>query len=371
MSEHLLEVKDLHVSFRTVIGEVKAVRGVDFYVDKGETLGIVGESGCGKSVTVQTIMRLNPEPPAWIKQGSILYQGTNLAKLTDKEMRAYRGKEFSMIFQDAMTSLNPTTKIGRQMKEMLRAHRDLSDAEARKICIRMLGMVGLPNPETVYERFPHTLSGGQRQRVMIAMALSCEPPILIADEPTTALDVTIQAQILEVMNKLKKETNTSIIFITHNMGVVARMADRIAVMYAGQIIESGTARDIFYDPQHPYTWGLLGSMPSLKGDVPERLLSIPGTPPDLFDPPKGCGFASRCEHCMNVCVNRVPPEYETKEGHKVRCWLLDERCKNKVKRPVMEVVRSTTSESECSHSPSVASAGACSSDGRSREEDVL
>ena len=232
MSEHLLEVKDLHVSFRTVIGEVKAVRGVDFYVDKGETLGIVGESGCGKSVTVQTIMRLNPEPPAWIKQGSILYQGTDLAKLTDKEMRAYRGKEFSMIFQDAMTSLNPTTKIGRQMKEMLRAHRDLSDAEAREICIRMLGMVGLPNPETVYERFPHTLSGGQRQRVMIAMALSCEPSILIADEPTTALDVTIQAQILEVMNKLKKELNTSIIFITHNMGVVARMADRIAVMYA-------------------------------------------------------------------------------------------------------------------------------------------
>ena len=334
MSEHLLEVKDLHVSFRTVIGEVKAVRGVDFYVDKGETLGIVGESGCGKSVTVQTIMRLNPEPPAWIKQGSILYQGADLAKLTDKEMRAYRGKEFSMIFQDAMTSLNPTTKISRQMKEMLRAHRDLSDAEAREICIRMLGMVGLPNPETVYERFPHTLSGGQRQRVMIAMALSCEPSILIADEPTTALDVTIQAQILEVMNKLKKELNTSIIFITHNMGVVARMADRIAVMYAGQIIESGSARDIFYNPKHPYTWGLLGSMPSLKGEVPERLLSIPGTPPDLFDPPKGCGFASRCEHCMNVCVNRVPPEYQVGNGHVARCWLLDERCKKKVESPI-------------------------------------
>ena len=327
MSEHMLEVKDLHVSFRTVIGEVKAVRGVDFHLDRGETLGIVGESGCGKSVTVQTIMRLNPEPPAWIKQGSILYEGVDLAQLTDKEMRAYRGKEFSMIFQDAMTSLNPTTRIGRQMKEMLRAHRDISDSEARKICIRMLGMVGLPNPETVYERFPHTLSGGQRQRVMIAMALSCEPSILIADEPTTALDVTIQAQILEVMNKLKKELNTSIIFITHNMGVVARMADRIAVMYAGQIIESGSARDIFYNPQHPYTLGLLGSMPSLKGEVPQRLASIPGTPPDLFDPPKGCGFASRCEQCMNVCVKCAPPEYTVEDGHTARCWLLDERCK--------------------------------------------
>ena len=335
MSEHLLEVKDLHVSFRNVVGEVQAVRGVDFYLDKGETLGLVGESGCGKSVTVQTIMRLNPEPPAVIKQGSIVYNGVDLAQLDDKGMRAYRGKEFSMIFQDAMTSLNPTTKIGKQMREMIRAHRKVSDAEAKEIIIRMLGMVGLPNPETVYERFPHTLSGGQRQRVMIAMAMSCNPSILIADEPTTALDVTIQAQILEVMNKLKRETGTSIIFITHNMGVVARMADRLAVMYAGQIIESGTAQDIFYRPKHPYTWGLLGSMPSLKGDVPERLLSIPGTPPDLFDPPKGCGFASRCEHCMNVCTKRVPPETEVAPGHKVRCWLLDERCKKKVEPPML------------------------------------
>ncbi|MBQ8653417.1 MAG: ABC transporter ATP-binding protein [Clostridia bacterium] len=334
MSEHLLEVKNLHVSFRTVIGEVKAVRGVDFYLDRGETLGLVGESGCGKSVTVQTVMRLNPEPPAEIKEGSIVYQGVDIAKLSDKEMRKYRGKEFSMIFQDAMTSLNPTTRIGKQMKEMLQAHRKVSDQEAREICIRMLSMVGLPNPETVYERFPHTMSGGQRQRVMIAMALSCNPSILIADEPTTALDVTIQAQILEVMNNLKRELNTSIIFITHNMGVVARMADRLAVMYAGQIIESGKSEDIFYRPKHPYTWGLLGSMPSLKGEVPKRLLSIPGTPPDLFAPPKGCGFASRCEHCMNVCVNRVPPEYDVGDGHKVRCWLLDPRCKADVKPPI-------------------------------------
>jgi len=334
MSEHLLEVKDLHVSFRTVIGEVKAVRGVDFYVDRGETLGIVGESGCGKSVTVQTVMRLNPEPPAEIKEGSIVYRGVDLARLTDKEMRQYRGKEFSMIFQDAMTSLNPTTKIGRQMKEMLKAHRKISDGEAKEIILKMFELVGLPNPEAVYERFPHTMSGGQRQRVMIAMALCCEPSILIADEPTTALDVTIQAQILEVMNKLKQELNTSIIFITHNMGVVARMADRIAVMYAGQIVESGTTEEIFYHPRHPYTWGLLGSMPSLKGEVPERLASIPGMPPDLFAPPKGCGFASRCPHCMNACVNQMPGEYEVSPGHKVRCWLLDERCHCDVKPPI-------------------------------------
>ena len=334
MGEHLLEVNNLHVSFRTVIGEVQAVRGVDFYVDRGETLGIVGESGCGKSVTVQTIMRLNAEPPAVIKDGSILYQDVDLAKLTDKQMRQYRGRDFSMIFQDAMTSLNPTTKIGRQMKEMLKAHRKVSDAEARETILKMFEMVGLPNPEAVYDRFPHTMSGGQRQRVMIAMALICNPSVLIADEPTTALDVTIQAQILEVMNNLKKELNTAIIFITHNMGVVARMADRIAVMYAGQIVESGTARDIFYHPRHPYTWGLLGSMPSLLGEVPERLMSIPGSPPDLFAPPQGCGFASRCPYCMKACVSHLPGEYAVAEGHKVRCWLCDERCGVKVQPPI-------------------------------------
>ncbi len=322
---HLLEVKDLHVSFDTAAGEVKAVRGVDFYLDRGETLGIVGESGCGKSVTIQTIMRLNDEPPARIAGGSIRYNGEELTGKTDKEMRAYRGKEFSMIFQDAMTSLNPTTKIGKQMREMLRAHENVSQEEARKRIADMFRLVGLPSPETLYNRFPHTLSGGQRQRVMIAMALACKPALLFADEPTTALDVTIQAQILEVMRTTQKEMNMGIIFITHNMGVVARMADRIAVMYAGQIVESGTAKDIFYHPKHPYTWGLIGSVPRMHGEIPHRLISIPGTPPDLFAPPKGCGFAARCSRCMHVCLNHTPTETEV-EGHRVRCWLYDPRC---------------------------------------------
>ncbi len=322
---HLLEVKDLHVSFDTAAGEVKAVRGVDFYLDRGETLGIVGESGCGKSVTIQTIMRLNDEPPARIAGGSIRYNGEELTGKTDKEMRAYRGKEFSMIFQDAMTSLNPTTKIGKQMREMLRAHENVSQEEARKRIADMFRLVGLPSPETLYNRFPHTLSGGQRQRVMIAMALACKPALLFADEPTTALDVTIQAQILEVMRTTQKEMNMGIIFITHNMGVVARMADRIAVMYAGQIVESGTAKDIFYHPKHPYTWGLIGSVPRMHGEIPHRLISIPGTPPDLFAPPKGCGFAARCSRCMHVCLDHTPTETEV-EGHRVRCWLYDPRC---------------------------------------------
>ncbi len=325
MSGHLLEVSDLHVSFETAGGEVKAVRGVDFFLDRGETLAIVGESGCGKSVTVQTVMRLNPEPPAVIRKGSILYQGEDLVPKTDRQMRQYRGKEFAMIFQDAMTSLNPTTKIGKQMREMILAHQDMTREQARGRIVEMLALVGLPNPEEIYERFPHTLSGGQRQRVMIAMALCGKPSVLFADEPTTALDVTIQAQILELMNRLKKELNMGIVFITHNMGVVARMADRIAVMYAGQIVESGTAADIFYRPKHPYTLGLLGSMPSLRGEIPERLLSIPGTPPDLFAPPQGCGFAARCSRCMRVCMNRVPEVTLAGEGHSVRCWLMDSR----------------------------------------------
>ena len=273
---HLLEVSDLHVSFDTAAGEVQAVRGVDFHLDRGETLGLVGESGCGKSVTVQTVMRLNEEPPARITAGSIRYNGEEITTKGAREMRALYGKAFSMIFQDAMTSLNPTTKIGRQMKEMIRAHEDVSTGEARARIAEMFRLVGLPNPETLYDRFPHTLSGGQRQRVMIAMALCCRPAILFADEPTTALDVTIQAQILEVMRSMQKRLNMGIVFITHNMGVVARMADRIAVMYAGQVVESGTAGDIFYRPKHPYTWGLIGSVPKLRGAIPRRLLSIPG-----------------------------------------------------------------------------------------------
>lgn len=249
MSDHLLNVEGLRVSFETYAGEVQAVRGVSFYLDGGETLAIVGESGCGKSVTVQTIMRLNPEPPAAVKGGSILYKGEELTKKTDKQMRAYRGKEFSMIFQDAMTSLNPVSRIGRQMVEAIRVHETIRYEDAKKRAIEMLGKVGLSNPETVYRRYPHTLSGGQRQRVMIAMALCCHPSILLADEPTTALDVTTQAQILELMKDIQKETGCGIILITHNLGVVARMADRVGVMYAGQMVEKGTLDDIFYHPK--------------------------------------------------------------------------------------------------------------------------
>ena len=328
MSEHLLEVRDLAVSFDTYAGEVQAVRGISYYLDKGETLSIVGESGCGKSVSCQTIMKLLPSPPARIKSGSILYKGEELVTKTDKEMEAYRGKEFSMVFQDSMTSLNPTMRVGRQLCEGIIKHQKVSREKAKEIAIEMLRQVGLPNPEKTYMRYPHTLSGGMRQRVMIAIAIACNPQILFADEPTTALDVTIQAQILDLMNGLKQKLGTAIILITHDLGVVAQMADRIAVMYAGRIVESGTADEIFYNPKHPYTWGLLGSMPSVEQSSREaksELMSIPGTPPDLFAPPKGCAFAARCNYCMGACLKEDAPEFKADDGHAVHCWLLDPR----------------------------------------------
>ena len=325
MKEHLLEVRDLRVSFDTYAGEVQAVRGVNFYLDSGETLAIVGESGCGKSVSVQTMMRLLPMPPARLKSGEIIYEGKDIAPLTDKEMENYRGKEFAMIFQDSMTSLNPTMRVGNQMCEGIVRHRKVSKEEARKIAVDMLGQVGIPNPEAAFRRYPHTMSGGQRQRVMIAMALSCNPKILIADEPTTALDVTMQAQILDIMNRLKDIHHTAIILITHDLGVVAQMADRIAVMYAGEIMESGDARQVFYQPSHPYTWGLLGAMPNLIQDVKSQLYTIPGTPPDLYAPPVGCPFAARCEYAMEACLKEEPPEFAVEDGHTSRCWLLDPR----------------------------------------------
>ncbi len=336
----LLDIKDLAVSFMTANGEVKAVRGIDFSLSKGETLAIVGESGCGKSVTVQTIMRLNQEPPAVIKNGSIRYTNpeknidVDITGLNNKQMQKYRGKEFSMIFQDAMTSLNPTSRVGRQICEAILKHTTLNYKEAKNLAVELLGKVGLPNPEAVFARYPHTMSGGQRQRVMIALALSCNPTVLFADEPTTALDVTIQSQILDLMNKLKKDREMGIIFITHNLGVVARMADRVAVMYAGQIIESGTLEEVFYQPKHPYTWGLLGSVPELKKKENSRLLSIPGTPPDLFAPPKGCSFAARCPHCMKACMQYEPERYQISDGHYAKCWLLDEECGKEVVPPV-------------------------------------
>ncbi len=322
MSNKILEVKDLQVSFITHGGEVQAVRGVDFHLDKGETLAIVGESGSGKSVTTKAVMRLIPDPPGFIKNGEMLFEGKDLAKISEKEMQKIRGKDISMIFQDPMTSLNPTMTIGNQIMEPLIKHQNMSKADAKKRAIELLKLVGLPSPETRFKQYPHQFSGGQRQRVVIAIALACNPKILIADEPTTALDVTIQAQILELMKDLQNKIETSIIFITHDLGVVANVADRVAVMYGGQIVETGTVDEIFYDPRHPYTWGLLGSMPSLEATNESKLVAIPGTPPDLLNPPKGDAFALRSEYAMKIDFEQEPPTYKVSDTHFVRSWLL-------------------------------------------------
>jgi len=312
----------------THAGEVHAVRGVSFYVDSNETLAIVGESGCGKSVSIKSVMRINPEPPSFIKEGSsIVYNGEELYGKTDTQMEGYRGKEMAMIFQDSMTSLNPTMRIGRQLTEAILKHQKLSKEEAKAKVLDMLGLCGIPNPENAYRRYPHTMSGGQRQRVMIAMALCCSPKILFADEPTTALDVTMQAQILELIKKLQQEYKMGVILITHDLGVVAQMADRINVMYAGQIVESGSSRQVFYHPSHPYTMGLIGAMPDMLQEQKDELYTIPGAPPDLFAPPKGCAFAGRCKYCMEVCMKADPDEFIVEQGHASRCWLLDERGK--------------------------------------------
>lgn len=326
MSERILDVKNLHVSFDTYAGEVKAIRGVNFHVDKGESLAIVGESGSGKSVTVQTVMQLIPMPPGRIKEGEILFKGNDLVKYSNKEMQNIRGGEIGMIFQDPMTSLNPTMTVGKQIAEGIRAHRGVSKKEAMKMALDMLKAVHIPNAEERLHAYPHQFSGGMRQRVVIAIALACNPDLLIADEPTTALDVTVQAQILDLMNELKKETGTAIILITHDLGVVADVAERVVVMYGGEIMEEASVHDIFKDPKHPYTWGLIKSIPRLDIDrEKEKLSSIDGTPPDLFDPPKGCPFAPRCEYAMDICKKKKPGMLDGGKGHKVSCWLLDER----------------------------------------------
>ncbi len=326
MSERILDVKNLHVSFDTYAGEVKAIRGVNFYVDKGESLAIVGESGSGKSVTVQTVMQLIPMPPGRIKEGEILFKGNDLVKYSNRDMQSIRGGEIGMIFQDPMTSLNPTMTVGKQIAEGIIAHRGVSKKEAMKMALDMLKAVHIPNAEERLHAYPHQFSGGMRQRVVIAIALACNPDLLIADEPTTALDVTVQAQILDLMNELKKETGTAIILITHDLGVVADVAERVVVMYGGEIMEEANVKDIFKNPKHPYTWGLIKSIPRLDIDRDnEKLSSIDGTPPDLFDPPKGCPFAPRCEYAMDICKNKKPGMLDGGKGHKVSCWLLDER----------------------------------------------
>ncbi|TCS96908.1 ABC transporter ATP-binding protein [Hazenella coriacea] len=317
----ILDVQDLHVSFKTYNGEVKAVRGVSFDVNKGETVAIVGESGCGKSVTSQTIMRLIPNPPGMIKGGEIIFEGKDLAKLSEDEMQSIRGAEIAMIFQDPMTSLNPTLTVGRQITEGLMKHQKMNANDAKVKAIEMLRLVGIPSPESRIKQYPHQFSGGMRQRAMIAIALSCAPKLLIADEPTTALDVTIQAQIIDLMKDLQEKIETSIILITHDLGVVADIADRVVVMYAGKVVETGTLEEVFYSPKHPYTWGLLASMPRLDQSSDQELLPIPGSPPDLLSPPTGCAFAARCKHAMKICQQQMPEATSVSDSHRVTCWL--------------------------------------------------
>lgn len=326
MAERVLDIKDLYVSFDTYAGEVQAVRGVSYYVDKGEVLAVVGESGCGKSVTAQTIMKLNPMPPARIKSGELTLAGIDIVNTSEEDMQKIRGKEVSMIFQDPMTCLNPTMPVGKQIVEAIKQHQNVSKKEAEEKAIEMLKKVQIPNAEERAKQYPHEFSGGMRQRAMIAMALSCNPKLLIADEPTTALDVTIQAQIIDLLSDVRKEFDTAIILITHDLGVVASLADRIAVMYAGKVVETGTGKDIFYNPSHPYTKALLSSLPKHDTNKEDTLTSIPGTPPDLLNPPKGCGFASRCTKCMKICKEKQPPVFKVGEGHESSCWLLHKDC---------------------------------------------
>ncbi|MCI3921020.1 ABC transporter ATP-binding protein [Paenibacillus sp. TRM 82003] len=320
--ETILEVKDLKVSFNVRGGEVQAVRGVSFDVKKGEAVAIVGESGCGKSVTAQTIMRLIPNPPGEIKSGSITFKGEELIKKSEKQMEAIRGKDIGMIFQDPMTSLNPTLTIGRQITEGLIKHQKMSRDAAKTRAIEILKLVGIPNPEARFAQYPHEFSGGMRQRAMIAIALACNPSLLIADEPTTALDVTIQAQILSLMKDLQTRLGTSIILITHDLGVVADMCDRVIVMYAGKVVETGTKWEVFKNPKHPYTKGLLRSVPRLDQRKDEELIPIIGTPPDLIKPPAGCGFCARCDEAMAICQTQDVDMTEISPSHKAACWLL-------------------------------------------------
>ncbi len=320
--EKLLDVNNLQVSFNTYAGEVKAVRGVSFELNEGETLAFVGESGCGKTVTAKAIMRLLQKPFAEIKEGSqVVYRGQDVLKMSKKELQSYRGDEVSMIFQDPMTSLNPTMTVGKQIMESLILHRGLDKKAAREEAINMLKLVKIPDAEKRVDAYPHEMSGGMRQRVMIAIALSCNPALLIADEPTTALDVTIQAQIMELLGELKKELNTAIILVTHDLGVVADFADRIQVMYAGQVIERGTVREIFHNAKHPYTWALLSSVPRLDTENKQELYALQGTPPDLINELNHCPFAARCEYCMGICKEAMPEETLVDGTHKVSCWL--------------------------------------------------
>lgn len=319
----IIEVNDLHLSFKTHNGLVKAIRGVSFDLYEGETLAIVGESGSGKSVTTKALMGILAKNGT-IEKGHALYQDKDLLSMSKKEIVAIRGKEIAMIFQDPMTSLNPTMTVGYQIREAVIEHNQVTKKQAKARAIELLDLVGIPSPVERYKQYPHQLSGGMRQRIVIAIALACNPKVLIADEPTTALDVTIQAQILELIKELQEKINLSIIFITHDLGVVANIADRVAVMYAGKIVEIGTADEVFFSPVHPYTWGLLASVPDMSSTDVE-LYSIPGTPPNLLYPPKGDAFALRSEYALNIDFEYDAPMFQLSETHSASSWLLDER----------------------------------------------
>jgi len=319
MSDSILSVKELRTSFSTDNGEVMAVNGISFDLDRGKILGIVGESGSGKSVTAYSIMRIL-ESNGSIKGGQVLYKGEDVTKFSEKKMREFRGKCCSIIFQDPMTSLNPVFTVGNQLREAIELHTDRKGKEAEARAVEMLTLVGVNEPEKRVKQYPYELSGGMRQRVMIAMALACEPDILIADEPTTALDVTIQAQILELMQELQKKLGMAIIMVTHDLGVIADMCDEIIVLYGGRVCERGTAEDIFYRPCHEYTKGLLRSIPNVDR-IGEKLIPIPGTPINLLNMPKGCAFCPRCENAMKICIEEVPQEMQMPDGHYASCWL--------------------------------------------------
>ena len=322
MSETILSIENLRIHFETFAGEVQAIRGVNLTLQKGETLALVGESGSGKSVTAKSIMKLLSNN-AVVKEGTITFKGENILEKSERDMQSIRGKEIAMIFQDPMTSLDPTMKIGKQITEVIIKHEKASKEEANKRAEELLELVGISNAKERMKQYPHQFSGGQRQRIVIAIALACNPDVLIADEPTTALDVTIQAQILELLKELQQKFQMAIIFITHDLGVVANVADRVAVMYAGKVVEVGTADEVFYNPQHPYTWGLLRSMPTLHtGDT---LYAIPGSPPDLLDPPAGDAFALRSDVALEIDRLKEPPMFEVSPTHFAATWLLDPR----------------------------------------------
>lgn len=332
MNNKILEVKNLSVSFKTYAGTVQAVRGISFDLDKGETLAIVGESGCGKTVTAKSIIRiLSPYNSSVDEKSEVILNGKNIFKISEKEMMKVRGNEISMIFQDPMTSLNPTMRIGDQIAEGMRLHTKKTKSEIRENVLELLDLVKIPNPELRIKQYPHEFSGGMRQRAVIAIALACVPEILIADEPTTALDVTIQAQIMELIGDIKKKLNTSIMLVTHDLGVVAAHADKIQVMYAGKIVEKGTVNEIFYNPKHPYTMALLKSVPTLEMKNKQNLYSLLGTPPDLTNPPVGCPFAARCEYGMRICRTNESKVYKFSDTHEAQCWLLHERFQNAAK----------------------------------------